>query len=257
MTNGFIKIYRSMLNWEWFEDTNTTQLFLYLLLKANHKEKDWRTTVIKRGELLTSVNKLKQATQQTVQQTRTSLQKLKLTGAITIHSTSQYSIISICNYDKYQNDNRSISKPINKPNNKALTNQLTSKVTNQLTDHATTTKEEKNKRKEEIKNNKKTSKKKFLLDSDFSKKLQNKILEFVEYREDIKQPLRSQKSIDLLQLEIKKKEENVAIQELDQSILNGWKGVFPIRKDSAKNYNKSRIYEPRANQELDKDRLKF
>ncbi len=126
MNTGFIKIYRSMLNWEWFEDTNTTQLFLYLLLKANHKEKEWRSTIIKRGELLTSVNKLKHATQQTIQQTRTSLQKLKSTGAITIHSTSQYSIISICNYDKYQNDNRQSNKAINQPNNKALTSNLTS-----------------------------------------------------------------------------------------------------------------------------------
>ena len=115
MITGFVKIYRSMLDWEWFNDSNTVHLFLYLLLKANHREKDWRGIAIKRGQLLTSINKLKNATHQSVQQTRTSLQKLKIAGVITIHSTSQYSIISICNYDKYQNDNKQTHKPINKP----------------------------------------------------------------------------------------------------------------------------------------------
>ena len=36
---GFIKLYRSMLQWEWYDDVNVKVLFLHLLLKANYEEK--------------------------------------------------------------------------------------------------------------------------------------------------------------------------------------------------------------------------
>ena len=256
MITGFVKIYRSMLDWEWFDDSNTVHLFLYLLLKANHKEKNWRGIAIKRGQLLTSINKLKIATHQSVQQTRTSLQKLRTAGVITIHSTNKYSIVSICNYDKYQNDNRKEIKPNNKQINIKVTKDLTRKSTHKTTSEITTTKEEKNLRKEEIKNNK-TSKASFEIDRDFSEKLKKKIIEFVEYREDIKKPFLSQKSIDLLQLKLKKKKETEAIQELDQTILNGWKGIFPLNKKQQKSFENNKLYEPKKLKESDDDRLKL
>jgi hypothetical protein len=37
--SGWIKIHRSILEWEWYEDTNTFRLFMHLILKANHKDR--------------------------------------------------------------------------------------------------------------------------------------------------------------------------------------------------------------------------
>ena len=37
--NSWIKIYRSMLDWEWYSDNNTKSLFIHCLIKANYEEK--------------------------------------------------------------------------------------------------------------------------------------------------------------------------------------------------------------------------
>ena len=42
LTGGFIKIHRSLLEWEWYQDTNTKTVFIHLLLTANYKDKNWK-----------------------------------------------------------------------------------------------------------------------------------------------------------------------------------------------------------------------
>ena len=112
---GFIVLHRQMLEWEWFNDINTCHLFLYCLLRANHEPKKWRGININRGSFITSLEHLSNDTGLTVSQVRTALNKLKSTGELTNETTSQYSIISIKNYNKYQdydkqNDKRITSK---------------------------------------------------------------------------------------------------------------------------------------------------
>jgi hypothetical protein len=106
MNNGFIVVYRSLLEWEWYSDANTTRLFLHCLLRANHKDKAWQGITIERGSFVTSYQHLALDLGLTVSQIRTSLDKLKITGEIAHKSHSKYGIITIKNYDKYQ-DNRS------------------------------------------------------------------------------------------------------------------------------------------------------
>ena len=112
---GFIVLHRQMLEWEWFTDLNACHLFLYCLLRANHEPKKWRGININRGSFITSLEHLSNDTGLTVRQVRTALDKLKSTGELTNETTSQYSIISIKNYNKYQdydkqNDKRTTSK---------------------------------------------------------------------------------------------------------------------------------------------------
>ena len=47
---SWIKIYRSLLDWEWYDDINTCRLFIHLLLTANYEDKKWHGMVIKRGQ---------------------------------------------------------------------------------------------------------------------------------------------------------------------------------------------------------------
>ncbi len=49
MQNGWIKIHRKILDWEWYSDLNVRVVFLHLLLKANHDDKKWMGMDIKRG----------------------------------------------------------------------------------------------------------------------------------------------------------------------------------------------------------------
>lgn len=102
---GFIKLYRKMLNWEWYTDINTKVLFLHCLLKANYKEAKWQGVTIERGSFVTSIRHLADETGFTIQQTRTALEHLTSTHEITQKKTSKYTIITIVSYSKYQADN--------------------------------------------------------------------------------------------------------------------------------------------------------
>lgn len=103
---GWISLHRKFLNWEWYDDANVMRLFIHLLLLANHKNNKWRGKLIRRGELLTSQPKLAHSLKLSIMQIRNSLNKLKSTDEITVKVTAEYSIISIKNYNLYQDDNR-------------------------------------------------------------------------------------------------------------------------------------------------------
>lgn len=99
---GWIKLHRRFLEWEWYDDNNTKILFLHLLLKANHKDKKYRGQIVKRGSLLTGRELLSKETGLTERQIRTSLNKLKATNEIAIKSSPQGSEIQIVKYNDYQ-----------------------------------------------------------------------------------------------------------------------------------------------------------
>lgn len=114
MSEGFILLHRKILEWEWYEDVNTSRLFIHLLLTANHKDKKWQGVDIKRGQKVTSLRHLADETGISVMQVRVALDRLKLTHEITHQTTSKYSVITINNYDEYQSNNTR--------NNKRITN---------------------------------------------------------------------------------------------------------------------------------------
>lgn len=105
-SNGFIKLDRNILNWEWYRNRNVKDLFLHCLLKANHTDKNWEGIVVKRGSFVTGRKILSRELGMSEQQIRTALDKLKATKEITIKSTSQYSILTINNYNLYQSNNQ-------------------------------------------------------------------------------------------------------------------------------------------------------
>lgn len=112
--NNWVKLYRSILDWEWWNEPNTARLFVYCLLKANAEDMLWRGKAIKRGSFITSRAMLSKETGLSERERRTSLQHLEQTGVITIKADKQYTIITLCNYDKYQSL-RPIENPTEKP----------------------------------------------------------------------------------------------------------------------------------------------
>jgi len=109
---GWIKLHRQLLDWEWYDDINTTRLFVHLLLVANHDDKNWRGIEIKRGQRLTSLDKLSKETGLSVSQIRTCLKKLKSTSELTSKSHSQHTVFTIENYDSYQGSDKPDDKPV-------------------------------------------------------------------------------------------------------------------------------------------------
>lgn len=109
---GYIFLHRKIEEWEWYDDANTFRLFIHCLLEANHTEKQWRGVAIKRGQFITSQPKLANSLKLSVQQIRTALNKLKSTGEITVYTTADYSVITVKNYDDYQQSNSLINSLI-------------------------------------------------------------------------------------------------------------------------------------------------
>ena len=98
----YIKLDRNISKWRWYQDANTTRLFIHLLLNANIEPRDFQKVTIQRGELATSYAHLAQDLGLSVKNVRTALEHLKATGEVASTKYSKFQVISIVNYCKYQ-----------------------------------------------------------------------------------------------------------------------------------------------------------
>jgi hypothetical protein len=129
---GYVKLFRKIEDWEWSNDLRTLGFFLYLLQKANFKDKPYRGRVIPRGSLIVGRKSLAKRFKLGEQSVRTLIARLKSTNEITTKPTNEFTIISIVNYDLYQSES---------------TNRLTNELTNDQptgNQRVTTSKEVKN-----------------------------------------------------------------------------------------------------------------
>lgn len=107
---GWIKLHRKLLDWEWYSDTNAKVLFLHCLLKANIKDTNWKGMEIKRGQFFTSNASLSNELGLSIKEIRNSLKKLEKTGELTFFGASNGTMITVCNYDNYQHLEQSTGK---------------------------------------------------------------------------------------------------------------------------------------------------
>ena len=112
METGFILIHRKIVTWEWYQNPNTFRVFLHCLLMANFVDGRFEGKEIKRGQFVTSLQKLSEQTSLSLRQVRTSLEHLILTGELTSKSYSKFRVITVVNYDKYQNNDRQIDSQL-------------------------------------------------------------------------------------------------------------------------------------------------
>lgn len=138
MHRGFVKIWRCIDDWAWSCDPIVLGVFVRMVMMANWKDKQWQGITVKRGQFVSSRHKLAELFGLSDQQMRTVLFKLKSTGEATSTSTSKYTLYTIENYDKFQNDAHAINQQSNQQSNQP----------------STTTKEVKNK---EVKKTKRTT----------------------------------------------------------------------------------------------------
>ena len=108
MNRGYIKIWRRIFDEGWYQKPLIAHLAIHLILKANYKEKkiifNKSEMIIKRGEFVTGRDTLKRETGLTLQNIRTALRVLVNCQFLTIKSTNKFSIITICNYEQYQDN---------------------------------------------------------------------------------------------------------------------------------------------------------
>lgn len=124
LNDGFVKLYRKMVDWEWYDDIPTFRLFLHLLITANWKDEQWHGITINRGQRLCSLSVLSGETKLSMRQTRTALGHLESTGEVTSLVTPNYRIITLKNYEKYQaptNETTNERQTTDKPDDKRPT----------------------------------------------------------------------------------------------------------------------------------------
>jgi len=106
MNEKWIKLFPKMLNWGWYKDVNTKVLFIHCLLNAQWKDGKFENIVIPRGSFATGRKKLAKELGLSEQEIRTALKHLISTNELTIETNNKFSIISVVNYDLYQQPNQ-------------------------------------------------------------------------------------------------------------------------------------------------------
>lgn len=102
LENGYVKIYRSLLKWEWYDDVNTKVVFLHLLLTVSVEDSKWHGITVKRGSRVSSYPVLAKETGLSVKQLRTAISHLEATGEVARTKYPKYTVFAINNYDTFQ-----------------------------------------------------------------------------------------------------------------------------------------------------------
>lgn len=121
MKQGFLRISRNIVDWDWYTDANTFRVFMHLLLTANYKDCNYKGVEVKRGQVATSRKEIAKALRMSEQNVRTSLSHLKSTSEITSKSTNKLTIITLCKYDSWQD----LVSESNQQTNRESTDNLT------------------------------------------------------------------------------------------------------------------------------------
>lgn len=244
---NYIKLNRKILEWEWYKNINTKIIFLHCMLKANWKDGKFEGTTVPRGSFISSIPKLSLETDLTVREVRTALEHLKATGELTVKTTSKYSVFTVNNYNLYQdNDTQNDVQTTGERHS----NDILSAGERHSIDSLTTTIEE---RKESKKGRSKEGKKEKKEGTNVPKKkeptvyypnderLNQAFMDFVDMRKQIKKPMTDRavalamnKLNDLAAVPFGGMDNDLAVKILEQSTMNCWIGLFPIKQEQKK-----------------------
>ena len=99
--SDWIKLPRSIFDWDWYDKAETLSLYLYLLNNAKEKDVKHNGYVEHRGQFITSLGKLSTVLGVGKQIVRTSLLRLTKMKLIEVSTEKLYSVVTICNYDSF------------------------------------------------------------------------------------------------------------------------------------------------------------
>ena len=122
-SQGFVVLYRKIVKSEVWANADLLKVFLWCVLKANHED-NWipvktgrgETTIpIKRGQFLFGRKKAAKELRMKPSSVRDRMKKLKNMQNIDIKPDTHYSVVTVCNYDSYQNKKTSIQQATRQP----------------------------------------------------------------------------------------------------------------------------------------------
>lgn len=102
MAEGWIKLHRKIMEWEWWGDPLMLKVWLQLLFDANFEPKRWRGVLVDRGQLVYGREKYAKKCGISVKQLRTCMERLKTANQVAIKRASRFSLVTLIQYDVYQ-----------------------------------------------------------------------------------------------------------------------------------------------------------
>lgn len=119
----YIKLFRKMLSWEWYGDTNTFRVFMHILLRANYEPSVYHGVEVPAGACVFGYHSWAEQLGLSVRQTRTAIEHLKSTGEITVKATNKFSVITVANWAFWQiEEGRATNKSTRKATSKRQAN---------------------------------------------------------------------------------------------------------------------------------------
>jgi hypothetical protein len=103
--SGWIKLHRSLKDWEWYDDHNATRLLLHLLVSVNYEDKQWKGQTVKAGSMITSWESLAKEVGLSVKQIRLAMSKLESSKEVVRFTTNKWQAVTLVKWDKLQGCN--------------------------------------------------------------------------------------------------------------------------------------------------------
>lgn len=227
--NGYVKIYRDILNNPVVcKDNDYFRVWLYLLLNASHKGYsamfNGKKIELNAGQLITGRRSMAEKCNISESKAHRILKTFEIEHQIEQQTGNKNRLITILNWDKYQNSEQQIEQQVN-------INRTTNEQQVNTNKNVKNVKNDKN-----VKNIKENIKRKaggyeatingYTQNPD----LINAIYGFIEMRKAIKKPL-TDNALKLIFGKLNKLADNdeTKTEILNQSIMNGWQGVFELR----------------------------
>lgn len=235
--DGWVKIYRSLLDWEWFYDDIMLRGWVYILLRASREDFVWKGIEIKKGQLVTSLSTMARDLRISVQQARRILTTLKSTNEITTKTTNKYTKITICKWGSYQDK---------KSNNQQANQQIKehdSQQTNQQANQQHKEKEKNNKEKEDNITP--------IIPFEVSPEFLPAFTLWLEYKKEKKQSYKGEKSLKATYkrlLNLSGNNPDVAMAVVEQAMANNWAGLYALKDDHVTRADKKTEWEQKINQ---------
>lgn len=218
---GYIKLHRQLQEcWIWTDERfSRGQAWVDLLFMANHADKKVAfkegIILVERGQFITSIRKLADRWQWNKDTVLKFLRILEADEMIIRQSDSKRTLITIVNYEVYQDTSTSSRTPSRTPSRHEVGHEVA------------TNKNDKNVK--NVKNNKEP--------------LEEAIERFKKHRQKIKAPM-TDYALKLFRDRLNKLtiDESRQIQLIDEAILRGWKTVYPVdNSELAKAEKKYRV----------------
>ena len=232
---GWIKIHRKILdNPIICKDSDYLSVWIYLLLNATHKEIPalfkGKKIILQKGQLITGRKSMAKQLKISESKIYRIINEYKSEHQIEQQTSNQNSLITILNWDKYQQIEQQDEQPVN--------NQRT--TSEQPVNTNKNVKNDKNVK--NVRNNIKKQIKTFedvFEENQFSEDLEKTLKEFITMRKTINKPTTT-RALELLIKSLNKltNSEPEKIEILNQSIERSWQTVYPLKTDVNTGFNK-------------------